>query len=113
MRRLCATPGSSSAARRASAVSPPELRTAPSEVPPVASDRSAIPEACGDAAVYFDPGEPAQLAEQVNRLVGDPSLQERCRQRGRQRAAEFSWAATAARLWPVVRQAAEAMAARR
>lgn len=91
----------------------PPLEAMACGCPVVASDRSAIPEACGDAAVYFDPGEPAQLAEQVNRLVGDPSLQERCRQRGRQRAAEFSWAATAARLWPVVRQAAEAMAARR
>ena len=43
--------------------------------------------AFGDAAVYAEPGDPASLATAINEVLGDEALQDRLRDRARQRAA--------------------------
>ena len=57
--------------------------------------RAALREVAGDAALTFDPHSPPEIAAAIERLVaGGPDV-ERLRRAGRERAARFTWAATA------------------
>jgi glycosyltransferase involved in cell wall biosynthesis len=59
------------------------------------SSASALPEVGGDAAIYFDPRSPGEIATALGSLLGDAGLRERLTAAGRRRAHELSWAATA------------------
>ncbi len=72
--------------------------------PVLASDRTSIPEVCGDAPLYFDPLSPASLRVVVERILGDPGLRASMIERGRQRAAQFTWARAAAEVMSVLQQ---------
>jgi glycosyltransferase involved in cell wall biosynthesis len=63
--------------------------------PVIASNASGIPEAGGDAACYVAPGDPAELAAAVLRVLNDRAYADELRRRGLQRAAAFSWERTA------------------
>lgn len=73
----------------------PPLEAMACGCPVSASDAAAIPEVCGDAALYFDPLSQAAMASSIARLAGDAPLRERLRARGRERANDFRWAASA------------------
>jgi glycosyltransferase involved in cell wall biosynthesis len=64
-------------------------------LPVVASQASSLPEVGGDAALYADPHDPADIAEKVLSVIEDDSLRRRLIELGRQRAAEFPWRRTA------------------
>jgi alpha-1,3-rhamnosyl/mannosyltransferase len=64
-------------------------------VPVVAVRNRAVEEVCGDAALYVDERDPAQLEEQVRRLHADAGLRADMAARGRARAALYSWDACA------------------
>lgn len=64
-------------------------------VPVVSSRAPALPEAGGDAALYFDPHDVAALAGELARVAADPALRARLAEAGRERAAAFSWRASA------------------
>jgi glycosyltransferase involved in cell wall biosynthesis len=55
------------------------------------SSAASLPEVGGEAALYFDPARPAEIADAITRLLADPQLRQRLAQRGRRRAAELSW----------------------
>ncbi|NJN30576.1 MAG: glycosyltransferase family 4 protein [Synechococcales cyanobacterium RM1_1_8] len=65
--------------------------------PVVTANVSSLPEVGGDAALYADPRCPDELAEQIWRLLDDPSLRQCLVERGRLQAARFSWQRTAER----------------
>ncbi|CAN5367980.1 glycosyltransferase family 1 protein [soil metagenome] len=65
--------------------------------PTIVANASCFPEIAGDAALYFDPEDPAALARVLERVVGDPGVADELRARGRMRAESFTWEATAAR----------------
>jgi glycosyltransferase involved in cell wall biosynthesis len=65
--------------------------------PVVASAIEAVREVCGDAARYFDPSDGAELARIIRELSGSAEELERLRERGRARAAAFSWREAARR----------------
>jgi glycosyltransferase involved in cell wall biosynthesis len=71
-------------------------------VPVVAARAGALPETCGDAARYADPGDPADIAAQVLQAIGDDALAAK----GRRRAAEFTWERTTAELHALLTSAA-------
>jgi len=73
----------------------PVLEAMARGVPVASSDRSSLPEVAGDAALLFDPEDPAAIARAVGRIVEDPSVAEDLRERGRARAREFTWRRTA------------------
>jgi glycosyltransferase involved in cell wall biosynthesis len=56
-----------------------------------ASSAAAIPEVCGDAALYFDPTSVAQICAALDRLRTDGALRARLRHAGSARAAGFQW----------------------
>lgn len=66
--------------------------------PVLASDIATHREVCGDAAVYFAPLEPQQLAEKAARLLRDNEMRAVLAGRGRERAGAFSWDRHAAEL---------------
>jgi glycosyltransferase involved in cell wall biosynthesis len=64
--------------------------------PTVLARAGALPETGGDAASYFDPLDPLDLAAAVRRVLCDRGLRESLREAGLARVREFSWERTAA-----------------
>jgi len=64
-------------------------------VPVVAVRSAAVEEVCGDAVEYVGAGDPAELERAVRRLHEDPAHRDALAQRGRQRAARYSWETSA------------------
>lgn len=60
-------------------------------IPVACSDKGALPEVCGDAAVLFDPRSVDAIADAVNRILADSELRQRLSRAGKARAALFSW----------------------
>ena len=73
----------------------PVLEAMARGVPVACSDRASLPEVAGDAALLFDPADPAAIAAALERLLGDPAQADRLRAAGRARAAAFTWERTA------------------
>jgi glycosyltransferase involved in cell wall biosynthesis len=70
--------------------------------PVVASERGALPEVCGGAALLVDPLAPGAIAEAVEAAIGDEQLV----RLGLRHAAQFTWSRTVRELDAVVRAAA-------
>jgi glycosyltransferase involved in cell wall biosynthesis len=63
---------------------------------PVACSRaSSLPEVAGDAALYFDPLDEAEIARALRELLGSPSRRRELAEAGRRRARRFNWELTA------------------
>jgi alpha-1,3-rhamnosyl/mannosyltransferase len=73
----------------------PVLEAMVSGVPVVTSNVSSMPEVGGEAALYVDPHDPADIAEKVVQAVEDAGLRESLVQKGLARASEFTWRRTA------------------
>jgi len=73
-------------------------------IPVVASNRSAIPEVTGDAALLIDPENADELGEAVHRLTSDPALREDLARRGGDRARQLTWEAAVERTWAVYQE---------
>lgn len=82
----------------------PILEAMASGCPVILSRASAFPEVAGDAALYFNPQEPADLARAVQELLASPAVSQRLRTLGLQRAAKFSWVRTAQQTLAVYQQ---------
>jgi glycosyltransferase involved in cell wall biosynthesis len=73
----------------------PVLEAMARGVPVACSDRGSLAEVAGDAAVLFEPADPAAIAAALERVLGDAPTAERLRVAGRARAARFTWERTA------------------
>jgi glycosyltransferase involved in cell wall biosynthesis len=51
----------------------------------------ALPEVCGDAALYFDPLETESITDALKLALSDSTLREELSNAGRKRAQMFSW----------------------
>jgi len=69
----------------------PPLEAMAAGTPSVVSNVASLPEACGDASLYCDPRNPDDVAHQVKRLLTDAELRRGLIEKGRQRAATFTW----------------------
>jgi glycosyltransferase involved in cell wall biosynthesis len=67
-------------------------------VPVVASNRGAIPEVAGDAALLVDPGDVAGFAAAMDRVLADASVAQRLIAEGLRRSLRYTWRSSAARL---------------
>ena len=72
--------------------------------PVVVSDRSSLPEVVGDAGVLVDPADVEGWTEALDRVLTDPDLRGRLRERGLRRAAELTWRRSAEQTWVMMRQ---------
>lgn len=75
----------------------PVVETMASGCPVLTSRVSSLGEIAGDAAVLVDPEQVEAIAVGMRRLLTDEFLHCDLIQRGRQRAADFTWSACAAR----------------
>jgi glycosyltransferase involved in cell wall biosynthesis len=73
----------------------PVLEAMARGVPVACSGGGSLGEVAGEAARLFDPERPTDIAAAIESLLGDWALAERLRAAGRERAAGFTWAATA------------------
>jgi glycosyltransferase involved in cell wall biosynthesis len=64
-------------------------------LPVACSQASSLPEVGGEAALYFDPTDPGQIAGAVERLLTERELATRLVNAGRMRSEMFTWRATA------------------
>jgi glycosyltransferase involved in cell wall biosynthesis/GT2 family glycosyltransferase len=83
----------------------PLLEAMASGTPVVTSDRAALPELIGDAALAVDPESVDALADAMARMMTDAKLARDLRQRGLVRSRQFSWTETARRTLAVYREA--------
>jgi len=74
--------------------------------PVIASKSGAHPEVAGDAALFFDPRDPDDLAARIASVAGDEGLRARLREAGRRRSSAFCWRRSAERLAEVYRSLA-------
>jgi glycosyltransferase involved in cell wall biosynthesis len=73
----------------------PPLEAMACGTPVVASDRPAMPEVLGEAALYAPPGDARAIAAALARVLSDGALWDELRRRGLAQAARYSWARTA------------------
>lgn len=69
----------------------PAVEAAACGTPVVATRSSGVVEVLGDAAIYINPTDAADLRGALERTLEDAALRERMRVRGRTRAAALSW----------------------
>jgi glycosyltransferase involved in cell wall biosynthesis len=79
----------------------PLLEAMSAGVPVMTSNRSALPEVAGDAALLVDPYDTESLAEALRQLSADAGLRGQLVERGRRRAALFTWEKAVAETWQV------------
>ena len=82
----------------------PILEAMANGVPVITSNRSAMPEVCGDAAIQVDPESEGDLAEALHVLAGDAALRQTLAGRGLARAGEFSWERAVEATWSVYQE---------
>jgi glycosyltransferase involved in cell wall biosynthesis len=70
--------------------------------PVVVARSSALPESCGNAALYCDPSSPEDIARKIVSILDNPQLAEELRVRGKLHAAQFTTRETASQLWSEV-----------
>jgi len=63
--------------------------------PTLLSNTSSLPEIGGDAALYFDPHDPASLTDALEHIISDNSLRKQLILKGYERSKLFSWEKTA------------------
>jgi glycosyltransferase involved in cell wall biosynthesis len=85
----------------------PVLEAMAAGTPVVAADTTALPDTCGDAARLVPP-QAESFREALVALLGDAAERERLRAAGLERAARFTWDATARRVDAVLTRAAGA-----
>lgn len=76
----------------------PPLEAMACGCPVIASNSSSIPEACGSAALYFDPKRPDLLSEAIMTILESPILREQLIRQGYEHSKLNSWNHTAAQI---------------
>ena len=65
------------------------------KIPVIASLKSSLPEVAGDAALYFDPTDPTDMAKQIHRVLSDKTRALKLIDKGTKRLSLFTWEKTA------------------
>ena len=69
----------------------PPLEAMACGIPTAVSNTSSLPEACGNAAIYFDPYNLEEIALSLEKLAFDEKTRKICIQQGFQQCKKFSW----------------------
>ena len=75
-------------------------------VPVITSNTSSMPEVGGPAALYADPNNPDDIANQMKLVYKDETLRNELIEKGWEQVQKFSWQKTADDLWRVIVSAA-------
>ena len=69
----------------------PVLEAMSHHAPVVASERSSLPEICGNACLFFNPHSAVELKEQIMQVITSPKVRERLIREGQIQVKKFSW----------------------
>lgn len=81
--------------------------------PLFASNRPPMPELGGDAAIYFDPSAPAELAEKLLAVIDDPTRLKELSAKARTRSQLYDWEQSARSTWTAISELVSAPASGR
>lgn len=79
----------------------PPLEAMACGVPVITSNTSALPEVVGDAALLIDPHDIGAIANAISQVLENEQLQEQLRQKGYERAKQYTWAESARKMLSV------------
>ena len=82
----------------------PVLEAMAAGCPVITSNRSALPEVAGDAALLVDPEDTAALADALQRFADNASLRQEYVEKGCRRAAEFTWEKAVEATWSAYKE---------
>ena len=83
----------------------PVLEAMACGTPVVCSNTTSLPEVIGDAGVLVDPIDPAEIAAGIRSVIEDPAFAAQLRQRGLERAREYTWDRAARTTWQLLQAA--------
>jgi glycosyltransferase involved in cell wall biosynthesis len=75
----------------------PLVEAMSASLPVVAGNATAVPEICGDAALYIDPNSVQSLRDGTARILSDPRLRSELAGKAKARSIQFTWETTAYR----------------
>ncbi|HWB86695.1 MAG TPA: glycosyltransferase family 1 protein [Bryobacteraceae bacterium] len=81
----------------------PVLEAMAAGTPVVTSNRSALPETAGDAAILIDPESVEALGDALRNLAQNPDLRKEMERKGRERAGLFTWEKAVRETWNAYR----------
>jgi glycosyltransferase involved in cell wall biosynthesis len=82
----------------------PVLEAMAHGIPVITSNRSALPEVAGTAALLVDPYSVDELQKALSKLVSSSALRAEMAQRGHTRAAQFPWTTTVSSTYQIYRE---------
>ncbi|HNJ89113.1 MAG TPA: glycosyltransferase family 1 protein [Chitinophagales bacterium] len=82
----------------------PILESMVSGCPVITSSVSSLPEVGGDAALYFNPENPEDIAAQIQRVVGDEQLRQNMINKGKLHAQQFEKSKVTRQLMSIYKQ---------
>jgi len=82
----------------------PVLEAMACGVPTVASRTSSLPEVVGDAGLMVDPRDEEDLADGIHKVLTEPGLHSKMREKGLERSRLFTWKATAEKVLRVYQE---------
>jgi glycosyltransferase involved in cell wall biosynthesis len=80
----------------------PPLEAMASGCPVIVGEIGALRETCGNAALFCNPAEPLNIADQIAVLMKDGNLRRTLIERGNARSQDFRWAKTALETWKIL-----------
>ena len=83
----------------------PILEAMQSLVPVITSNTSSMPEVGEDAALYADPTDAADIADQMKRIFTNENLRDQLVEKGKVVAAKYTWQRTSELMWQAIQQA--------
>jgi glycosyltransferase involved in cell wall biosynthesis len=83
----------------------PVLQAMQSNVPVITSNVSSMPELGGEAALYAEPDDPSDIADQMKLIFKDENLRSRLVKQGETNAANYSWQRSVELMWSAIQQA--------
>ena len=82
----------------------PILEAMAAGLPVLTSNRSALAEVAGDAALLVNPESVEELAEALRKMISGAQLREELKRKGLARAAEYTWPKAVENTWSVYRE---------
>ncbi len=81
----------------------PVLEAMSAGLPVITSNRGALAEVAGDAALRVDPSLPEDIAAAMSRISTDATLRRELKEKGLRRATQFSWQKTAREILEIMK----------
>ena len=72
--------------------------------PVLTSNKSALPEICEDAAIYFNPFDPKDIKDKINHVYNDMNLRNSLIIKGKKQVEKFTWEKTVSQTFDVLFQ---------